>query len=532
MSNHILEVDNLGVAFHGTEVVKGISFNIRRGETVALVGESGSGKSVSALSVMQLLPYPQASHPRGSIKVDDIEVLGADEDQMVKIRGNRISMVFQEPMTSLNPLHRVERQIAEILFVHQGMGGRQARKRVLELLRVVGLPRPEERLNAYPHELSGGQRQRVMIAMALANEPDLLIADEPTTALDVTVQAQILGLLNELKSRLNMSLLLITHDLDVVRKMADRVCVMTQGELVEQGDAGEIFANPRHPYTRHLLDAQLQSKTRFSDQSAPIVMQANNVSIQFDLSRGLWAPRNVLKAVDDVSLTVRRGQCLGIVGESGSGKTTLAMALLRLIKSDGDIALEGESIQGMRHKALKPIRAFMQVVFQDPYSSLSPRQSINQIIETGLRIHQPNLTKLQRRERVAEALVEVGMDADAQDLYPHEFSGGQRQRIAIARAIIMKPKLIVLDEPTSALDVSVQAQIIDLLKHLQVTYNLAYIFISHDLKVVSALADHLVVMKEGVIVEQGPAQQIFNSPDTNYTKELMAAAFDLEVARG
>jgi len=532
MSNNFLEVSNLGVAFQGTEVVKGISFNIRRGETVALVGESGSGKSVSALSVMQLLPYPQASHPRGSIKVDDMEVLGADEDELVKIRGNKIGMVFQEPMTSLNPLHHIERQIAEILFVHQGMGGRQARDRVLELLRLVGLPRPEDRLNAYPHELSGGQRQRVMIAMALANEPDLLIADEPTTALDVTVQAQILALLDRLKSTLNMSVLLITHDLSVVRKMADRVCVMTQGELVEQGDAGEIFANPQHAYTRHLLEAQLRSKTGRIDEGAPVVMQASNVSIHFDLARGLWAPRNVLKAVDGVSLSVRQGQCLGIVGESGSGKTTLAMALLRLIKSEGDITLDGESIQGMKHKALKPFRASMQVVFQDPYSSLSPRQSINQIIDAGLRIHQPHLGKSERRSRVAEALIEVGLDPDAQDLYPHEFSGGQRQRIAIARAIIMKPNLIVLDEPTSALDVSVQAQIIELLRDLQSSHNLAYIFISHDLKVVSAMADHVIVMKEGIIVEQGAAEKVFNAPETDYTKALMAAAFDLEVSNG
>lgn len=532
MSEHILEVNDLGVAFHGTEVVHGISFHIKHGETVALVGESGSGKSVTALSVMQLLPYPLASHPRGSIKVDNQEVLGADEADLLKIRGNKIGMVFQEPMTSLNPLHHIERQIAEVLFVHQGAGRREAREKVLELLKLVGLPRPEERLRSYPHELSGGERQRVMIAMALANNPDLLIADEPTTALDVTIQAQILALLDELKSTLNMSMLLITHDLDVVRKMADRVCVMTAGELVEQGDTEEIYTNPQHEYTRHLLAAQLHSKEKGGGSNAPVVMQAEHVSVHFNLARGLFAPKRVLKAVDNVSLSIREGHSLGIVGESGSGKTTLAMALLRLIKSNGDITMDGESIQGLRHNALKPFRASMQVVFQDPYGSLSPRQSVNQIIEAGLRIHQPMLSKAERRARVSEALLEVGLDSSMQDLYPHEFSGGERQRIAIARAIILRPKLVVLDEPTSALDVSVQAQIVDLLLELQSIHKLAYIFISHDLKVVSAIADYLIVMKDGVIIEQGPARTIFDSPQTGYTKALMAAAFDLEVVTG
>ena len=529
MSDRILEVNDLSVAFHGTEVVKGISFDIKQGETVALVGESGSGKSVSALSVMQLLPYPQASHPRGSIKVAGQEVMGVPESELFKIRGNKIGMVFQEPMTSLNPLHHIERQIAEILFVHQGAGRREARERVKELLELVGLPRPSERLRAYPHELSGGQRQRVMIAMALANNPDLLIADEPTTALDVTIQAQILTLLDELKSTLNMSMLLITHDLDVVRKMADRVCVMTDGELVEQGDTEEIYTNAQHEYTRSLLAARLSRKDGEPESAAPIVLQADEVSVHFNLARGMFARRRVLKAVDKVSLSIRCGHSLGIVGESGSGKSTLAMALLRLIKSQGEITMDGVAVQGLNYNSLQPFRASMQIVFQDPYGSLSPRQSVYQIVEAGLRIHQPTLSREERRARVTEALMEVGLDASVQDLYPHEFSGGQRQRIAIARAIIMKPKLVVLDEPTSALDVSVQAQIVELLLELQSAHKLAYIFISHDLKVVSAIADHLIVMKDGAIVEQGPARTIFDSPRTDYTRALMAAAFDLEV---
>ena len=524
----ILDVDDLAVAFRGEVVVSGVTFHIDQGETVALVGESGSGKSVTALSVLQLLPYQYASHPRGSIRVDGQEVVGAAEDDMLKVRGERVGMVFQEPMTSLNPLHTIEQQIGEILFVHRALGKRDARERALELLDLVALPNAHERLGAYPHELSGGQRQRVMIAMALANEPDLLIADEPTTALDVTVQAQILALLGALKERLNMALLLITHDLGVVRKMADRVCVMTQGEIVEQGRAAQVFHAPRHDYTRRLLAAEPSGEPVAATVGAPVVMTAERLSVHYNLARGWFARARVLKAVDDVSVEIRQGQTLGIVGESGSGKTTLAMALLRLLGSEGEIRLQGDSIQGLKAKALRPLRRQMQIVFQDPYGSLAPRLSVHQIIEAGLKIHQPELSAADRRREVGRVLVDVGLDPDAQDRYPHEFSGGQRQRVAIARAIVLNPALLVLDEPTSALDVSVQAQIVDLLRDLQRRHDLAYLFISHDLKVVRALAHELIVMKDGVIVEQGEAAQVFDAPKTDYTKALMAAAFELE----
>jgi microcin C transport system ATP-binding protein len=528
MSERILEVTDLAIAFRGEEVVRGVSFHVDRGETLALVGESGSGKSVTALSVMQLLPYQYASHPRGSIKVDGEEVVGASEDDMLAVRGAQVGMVFQEPMTSLNPLHTIEKQIGEILFVHRGMGKVEARERTLELLNLVGLPNAQDRLGAYPHELSGGQRQRVMIAMALANEPDLLIADEPTTALDVTIQAQILTLLIDLKDRLNMALLLITHDLGVVRKMADRVCVMTDGEIVEQAPSETVFRDPQHEYTKKLLAAEPSGDPIESAPDAPVVMSADNLSVTFNLAKGWFAGERVLKAVDQVSVRIRHGQTLGIVGESGSGKTTLAMALMRLQASRGDIHLGEAMIQGLKPKALRPLRNQIQIVFQDPYGSLAPRLSVNQIIEAGLKIHRPELSAIERRRDVGQVLTDVGLDPEAQDRYPHEFSGGQRQRIAIARAIILNPKLIVLDEPTSALDVSVQAQIVDLLRDLQRRHNLAYLFISHDLKVVRALAHELIVMKDGVIVEQGPAKSVFDSPTTDYTKALMAAAFDLE----
>ena len=529
-TRRILEVSNLSVAFRDEEVVRGVTFHIDRGETVAIVGESGSGKSVTALSVMQLLPYQYASHPTGSIRVDGQEVVGLDEDEMLKLRGDRVGMVFQEPMTSLNPLHHIEKQIAEVLYVHRGMGVAEARQRALELLAMVGLPRPEERLRAFPHELSGGQRQRVMIAMALANEPDLLIADEPTTALDVTIQAQILELLDDLKRRLDMALLLITHDLGVVRKMADRVCVMTEGSLVEHGPTSQIFGAPQHEYTQRLLAAEPSGDPVAADPTAPVVMSADKLSVEFNLAKGFFARRSVLKAVNQVSVTIRRGQTLGIVGESGSGKTTLAMAMLRLIGSEGSIMLGDAELQGQKSRALRPLRNQMQIVFQDPYGSLPPRLSVNQIIEAGLKIHQPELGARQRREQVSAMLREVGLDPGAQERYPHEFSGGQRQRIAIARAIILRPSLVVLDEPTSALDLSVQAQIVDLLRDLQRRYNLAYLFISHDLKVVRALAHELIVMKDGVIVEQGEAGELFDAPRTDYTRALMAAAFDLTTA--
>lgn len=531
MSERILEVRNLAVAFRGEEVVRDVSFHIDRGETIGLVGESGSGKSVTALSVMQLLPYQYASHPSGSILIDGQEVVGLAEDDMLKIRGDRVGMIFQEPMTSLNPLHHIEKQIGEILYVHRGMGIREARARTLELLDLVGLQQAAERLRAYPHELSGGERQRVMIAMALANEPDLLIADEPTTALDVTIQAQILNLLDELKQHLNMALLLITHDLGVVRRMADRVCVMTEGNLVEQGPVQQVFGSPQHAYTRYLLAAEPSGDPVASVEGAPEVMHADEISVSFNLAKGIFAKKRLLQAVNKVSVAIRQGQTLGIVGESGSGKTTLAMAMLRLITSEGAIYLEDSLIQGLQSKHLRPLRNQMQMVFQDPYGSLPPRLSVNQIIEAGLKIHEQDLTPLHRRTRVAEALEEVGLDPAVQYRYPHELSGGQRQRIAIARAIILRPKVIVLDEPTSALDVSAQAQIVDLLRDLQRRHHLAYLFISHDLKVVRALAHDLVVMKDGVIVEQGPAEQVFSAPRTQYTKALMAAAFELEAER-
>ena len=524
----IVEVADLAVAFRGEEVVSGVSFHIDRGETVALVGESGSGKSVTALSVLQLLPYQYASHPRGSIAVDGQQVVGASEDEMLRIRGERVGMVFQEPMTSLNPLHHIEKQIGEILYVHRALGKRQARERALELLELVGLPNAEQRLAAYPHELSGGQRQRVMIAMALACEPDLLIADEPTTALDVTIQAQILKLLDDLKERLNMALLLITHDLGIVRKMADRVCVMAQGEIVEQGVAASVFAAPRHAYTRRLLAAEPSGEPVAAAPHADVVLAAQGLSVKFNLAKGWFARERALIAVDNVSVRIRQGQTLGIVGESGSGKTTLAMALLRLVTSSGGIRLDGRSIQGMKAKALRPLRRRMQIVFQDPYGSLAPRLSVHQIIEAGLKVHRPELSWADRRARTADVLRDVGLDPETRDRYPHEFSGGQRQRIAIARAIVLEPAVVLLDEPTSALDVSVQAQIVDLLRDLQRRHDLAYVFISHDLKVVRALAHELIVMKDGVIVEQGPAAQVFDAPATDYTRALMAAAFELE----
>ena len=529
MSDRILAVSELAVAFHGQAVVQGVNLHIDRGETLALVGESGSGKSVTALSIPQLLPYPQASHPSGSIRLDDIEMIGASKATLLKMRGNRVSMIFQEPMTSLNPLHTIERQVGEVLFVHQRLGREAVRRRTLELLQLVGLQRANERLTAFPHELSGGQRQRVMIAMALANEPDLLIADEPTTALDVTIQAQILNLLKDLQTRLNMALLLITHDLGIVRKVADRVCVMQDGAIVEAARTQTLFAAPTHAYTRALLTAQPKGNPVPAAADAAPLLQAEGVSVHFPIGQGFLARKRVLKAVDDVSITVRKGHTIGVVGESGSGKTTLGMALLRLVQSQGRIVFDGDEIHGLGGKHLRPYRRRMQIVFQDPYGSLSPRRSVRQIIEQGLRVHEPQLDDAARTNLVDQALNDVGLDPADKDRYPHEFSGGQRQRIAIARAIILRPGLIILDEPTSALDMSVQAQVIDLLRDLQASYGLSYLFISHDLKVVRALADELIVMKDGVIVEQGPASAVFARPERDYTKALLAAAFDIKV---
>jgi len=528
----LLEVRNLHTSFgRGAREVKalrGVSFTVDKGESVALVGESGSGKSVSALSVLQLLPYPQAHHPEGSIAFAGEELLGAGTARLRALRGNRIAMIFQEPLTSLNPLHSIERQISEVLFVHKMMSRRQARERVEELLRLVGLEEGIARLDALPHEFSGGQQQRVMIAMALANEPDLLIADEPTTALDVTVQAQILKLLRDLQAKLGMALLLITHDLGIVRHMAERVCVMNDGEIVEQGPAEDVFSRPAHPYTQRLLAAEPSGRPPRPDPTAAELMRAKAARVWFPIRKGVFR-RTVdhVKAVDGITLTVRAGQTLGVVGESGSGKSTLGRALLRLEKSEGSIVFRGDELQGRSWKDLRPLRKRMQMVFQDPYGSLSPRLSIGQIIEEGLLVHGLGGSRNERRGLIGRALEEVGLKADMQDRYPHEFSGGQRQRISIARALALRPEFIVLDEPTSALDMSVQAQIVDLLRDLQRRHGIAYVFISHDLRVVRALAHDVVVMRRGRVVEAGPADAVFADPKEPYTRALMAAAFDL-----
>jgi microcin C transport system ATP-binding protein len=528
----LLEVRDLSVRFgagpDAVEAVKGASFTISRGETVALVGESGSGKSVTALSVLQLLPYPMASHPSGSIRFQGREMIGAPARELLEVRGNRVSMIFQEPMTSLNPLHTIERQINEVLFLHKGLGREAARKRTLELLDQVGIADAAKRLDAYPHQLSGGQRQRVMIAMALANEPDLLIADEPTTALDVTIQAQILKLLKTLQARYGMALLFITHDLGIVRKMADRVCVMTKGEIVEQGPVDQVFDHPQHAYTRHLLSAEPRGRPPSGDPAAPVVMQAADIKVHFPIKRGVMR-RTVdhVKAVDGVDLVIREGHTLGLVGESGSGKTTLGLALLRLERSQGAIRFENRDLQALSQRELRPLRREMQIVFQDPFSSLSPRMSVSQIVGEGLEVHKIG-SEAERHALIERTLAEVGLDPSSRDRYPHEFSGGQRQRIAIARALVLKPRFIVLDEPTSALDMSVQAQIVDLLRDLQARHRLAYLFISHDLKVVRALADEVVVLRHGKVVERGSSQQIFETPRAPYTQALIAAAFNLE----
>ncbi len=530
----LLEVCDLSVNFRiegGTlEAVKRVSFAIDKGETLALVGESGSGKSVTALSIMQLLPYPKASHPSGSIVFDGKEMVAAAPDQLRKIRGDGISMIFQEPMTSLNPLHTIERQIGETLTLHRGLSSLRARERTLELLRLVRLRDPEERLGAYPHQLSGGQRQRVMIAMALANEPALLIADEPTTALDVTIQAQILQLLKDLQKRMGMAMLLITHDLTIVRKVSDRLCVMTGGEIVESGATTAVFEQPRHAYTKHLLAAEPKGKALVHDPAAPVVMGGDDVKVHFPIQRGLLK-RTVgyVKAVDGVDVSIKAGQTVGVVGESGSGKTTLGLALLRLLKSEGDIRFNGEAIQGWSNRQMRPLRRHMQIVFQDPFGSLSPRMSVGQIIEEGLVLHGIGGSADARRTLVAKVLDEVGLDPESQDRYPHEFSGGQRQRISIARAIVLEPSFVVLDEPTSALDMSVQAQIVDLLRDLQARRGLAYLFISHDLRVVRALSDQVLVMRQGEVVETGQAEDIFDRPQHPYTQALMAAALNVEV---
>ncbi|TBN16860.1 ABC transporter ATP-binding protein [Agrobacterium cavarae] len=536
MTAPLLSVRDLSVAFHqgGKEslAVDRVSFEIMPGEVLALVGESGSGKSVTANSILKLLPYPAASHPSGQILFESKDLLTLPMRELRSVRGNDITMIFQEPMTSLNPLHSIERQIGEILELHQALTGAPARARILELLNQVGIRDPEKRLKAFPHELSGGQRQRVMIAMALANRPKLLIADEPTTALDVTVQAQILELLAGLKNQHHMSMLFITHDLGIVRKFADRVCVMTKGKIVETGTVEQVFTNPQHAYTRHLLAAEPKGEPPPADDKKPVVMQGADIKVWFPIKAGLM--RKVVdhvKAVDGIDITLREGQTVGVVGESGSGKTTLGLALSRLISSKGRISFIGQSIDAYSYAMMKPLRNRLQVVFQDPYGSLSPRMSVGDIIAEGLKVHETSLSYEERDRRVATALEEVGLDPATRWRYPHEFSGGQRQRIAIARAMVLKPRFVMLDEPTSALDMSVQAQVVDLLRDLQSKHDLAYLFISHDLKVVKALANEVIVMRHGKIVESGPAKSIFEAPKEDYTRALMAAAFNIEAVK-
>jgi microcin C transport system ATP-binding protein len=533
MTDALLDVKDLSICFSqggkNNLCVDRISFDIKKGETVAIVGESGSGKSITALSILKLLP--SANHPSGTVHFKGKELLKASEREMRGVRGDDITIIFQEPMTSLNPLHTIEKQIGEILELHSGARGEKCRNRIVELLGQVGIPDPASRLQSYPHQLSGGQRQRVMIAMALANEPDLLIADEPTTALDVTVQAQILKLLKDLQTRLGMAMLFITHDLGIVRKIADRVCVMKMGKIVEQGDVERVFTAPEHPYTKALLAAEPKPDPAPLCPDSPIVAETRDLKVWFPIRRGVLRKTvGHIKAVDGVSISVRQGETLGIVGESGSGKTTLGLAILRLISSDGPILFMGKNLEDLRFKEMLPFRSEMQIVFQDPYGSLSPRMSVSDVIEEGLWVHHPKMSKAEQERRVVQALKDVGLDPETRFRYPHEFSGGQRQRIAVARAIALEPKFVVLDEPTSALDMLIQSQIVDLLRDLQKRRNLTYLFISHDLRVVAALASRLIVMRGGHIVEEGPAAELFKNPKSDYTRALFAAAFNLDTA--
>jgi microcin C transport system ATP-binding protein len=536
-SHAFLSVKNLSVSFQTQdgrfEAVKTISFDLNKGETLAVVGESGSGKSVSALSILQLLPYPVAEHgDQSSILFDGEELVGKGDSFMRTIRGRRIGMIFQEPLTALNPLHTIEKQIGEMLFLHQKMTRPQVKARIEELLDLVGLSGLKSRLDAYPHQLSGGQRQRVMIAMALANNPELLIADELTTALDVTIQAQILELLQDLKKRLGMGLIIITHDLSIVEKMADNVCVMKDGAIVEQGLTQKVFSAPEQDYTKMLLGTLPKELKSTVAKDAPVLLAGRGVKVHFPKKKSFWGkPLDFVRAVDDVDLTVRQGETVGIVGESGSGKTTLGLAILRMLKAQGEIRFEDRDLTALSRKEMIPLRADMQIVFQDPFGSLSPRMSVAQIIGEGLEIHKPSISKAERDEMVCAALSKVHMKPEMRHRYPHEFSGGQRQRIAIARALVLQPKLIVLDEPTSALDVSVQAEIVDLLRELQDKERLSYLFISHDLRVVRAMAHHLIVMKDGKIVEQGAAAEIFKAPKAEYTKTLLEATLNLKTRK-
>jgi len=541
-TNLLLAIEDLSIAFDDRKVVEDVDFTIGRGETLALVGESGSGKSVTALSILRLLPYPIASHPSGSIR---FTMLGGGQEDLLKlplhrlrgIRGGHIAMIFQEPTLSLNPLHRIERQLVEAIQLHKQMSDLHARKRALELLELVKIDNAAQKLKAFPHEMSGGQRQRVMIAMALANEPDLLIADEPTTALDVTIQAQILNLMMELQQRLGMAILFITHDLGIVRKLARRVAVMQKGRVVEYGETAQVFAQPQHAYTRKLLAAEPKGMVDPVPQSAPELLRTEKLSVRFPIKQGVFRRIvDYVPAVVDVDLTLREGETLGIVGESGSGKTTLALAILRLINSEGPITFDGRRIDRFNRAEMRPLRREMQIVFQDPFGSLSPRLSVGEIVAEGLGIHQIGRDDAEREEIVIETLREVGLDPETRHRYPHEFSGGQRQRISIARALILKPKLIVLDEPTSALDMSVQAQIVDLLRDLQRRHRLGYLFISHDLRVIRAMSHRVMVLKQGKVVETGTAADIFERPGAAYTQALLSAALhheavDLETVR-
>ena len=531
----LLRVTGLAARFRvegrAIDAVRGVDFAIERGETLALVGESGSGKSVTALSLLQLLPYPAASHPSGSVVFDGEELMGAGGERLRAVRGNRMAMIFQEPMTSLNPLHSIGKQVAEPLMLHRGMSRREAAGRVAELMELVGLGALAGRLKDYPHTLSGGQRQRVMIAMALANEPDLLIADEPTTALDVTVQAQILALLKALQARLGMAILFITHDLTVVRRFADRVCVMNDGRIVEEGEVAAVFAAPRHPYTRHLLASEPGGRPPPVPPDRAALLEAEGLKVWFPIRRGVFrTTAGYVKAVDGIDLALRPRETVGVVGESGSGKTTLGMAVLRLLASRGAIRFDGRELQGLGFRDLRPLRREMQVVFQDPFGSLSPRLSVEAIVSEGLKVHGMGGDARGRRRLVARALAEVGLEPEVMERYPHEFSGGQRQRIAVARALALRPRFVVLDEPTSALDMSVQAQMVELLRRLQAEHDLAYLFISHDLRVVRAMSHHVLVMKDGRVVEAGSARAIFETPAHDYTRTLLAAALDMEAA--
>jgi len=529
----LLEVKNLSAVFRQQakeiQVIKNVSFSIEKGETYALVGESGAGKTITALSIMRIIPSSRIFYPDGIILFQGQEILKSSEDVLRHIRGNRIGIIFQEPLSSLNPVHTVEKQVGEAIMVHQGLKGEELRLKVLNLLREVKLDDAENKLASYPHQLSGGQIQRVMIAMALANHPDLLIADEPTTALDVTIQAAILRLLKELKEKMGMSLLLITHDLTIVRKMADRVGVMKEGKLVEEGKIDRVLQRPSHPYTRYLLDSQLENVEEGGKNQRPVVISALDLKVHFPVQRGILRKTvGYIKAVNGVSIELKQGQTVGLVGESGSGKTTFGLALLRLVASKGSIRYEGTEIQGLKSKTLRPLRKDIQIIFQDPFGSLNPRFSVGQIVEEGLLVHAPQLSREERKKLISDALVEVGLDPDVINRYPHEFSGGQRQRIAIARAMVLRPRIVVLDEPTSALDVSVQAQIITLLKELRWKYNLSYLFISHDLRVIRAISHDIVVLQNGVVVERGTPEKIFKNPEHPYTKALVNAALKLE----